>query len=61
MPKSKPLTADALAELGADRLAALLLDAAEHDATVARTLRIAVAARAAPIRPLRQSMPRSDG
>jgi hypothetical protein len=45
MRKSKPLTADALAELGADRLASLLLDAAEHDATVARRLRIAVAAR----------------
>ena len=28
MRKSKPLTADALTELGADRLAALLLDAA---------------------------------
>ena len=27
MRKSKPLTADALTELGADRLAALLLDA----------------------------------
>ena len=40
-----PLTADALAELRADRLAALLLDAVEHDATVARRLRIAVAAR----------------
>jgi uncharacterized membrane protein len=43
--KSKPLTADALAELVADRLASLLLDAAEHDAAVARRLRIAVAAR----------------
>jgi hypothetical protein len=53
--KSKPLTADALAELVADRLASLLLDAAEHDAAVARRLRIAVAA---PIRPLRRSIPK---
>src|SRR5271167_2547823 len=45
MRKSKPLTANALAELGGDRLAALLLDAAEHDAAVARPLGIAVAAR----------------
>jgi hypothetical protein len=45
MRKSKPLTANALAEPGADRLAAMLLYAAEHDAAVARTLRIAVAAR----------------
>jgi len=44
MRKSKPLTADVLAELGADRLAALLLEAAEHDAALARTLRIDVAA-----------------
>ena len=58
MRKSKPLTAEALAELGADRLAALLLDAAEHDAALARSLRIAVAARDGAIRPLRRSMPR---
>ena len=45
MRKSKSPTADALAELGADRLAGLLLDAAEDDAAVARTLRIAVAMR----------------
>jgi hypothetical protein len=45
MRKSKRLTAEALAELGADRLAAMLLDTAEHDAALARTLRIAVAAR----------------
>lgn len=45
MSKSKPLTAEALARLGAERLAALLLDAAEHDAALARTLRIAVASR----------------
>lgn len=45
MRKSKPLTAEALAEPGADRLSALLLDAAEHDAALARSLRIAVAAR----------------
>jgi len=32
MRKSKSPTADALAELGADRLAGLLLDAAEDDA-----------------------------
>jgi len=43
--KSKPLTSDALAERGADQLAVLLLDAAEHDAAMARRLRIAVAAR----------------
>ena len=43
MSKSKPLTAEALAQLGADRLATLLLDAAEHDTPLARTLRIAVA------------------
>ena len=43
MSKSKPLTAEALARLGAERLAALLLDAAEHDASLAGTLRIAVA------------------
>ena len=61
MRKSKPLTADALAELGAARLAALLLDSAEHDAAVARTLRIAVAARGGADRPPQRSMPRSDG
>ena len=56
MRKSKSPTADALAELGADRLAALLLDAAEHDAAVARRLRSR--REAALIRPLRQSMPK---
>ena len=45
MRKSKPLTAETLAELGADRLGALLLDADDHDAALARGLRIAVAAR----------------
>lgn len=45
MSKSKPLTAEALAPLGAERLAVLLLDAAEYDAALARTLRIAVASR----------------
>jgi len=45
MPKSKPLTAEALVQLGSERLAALLVDAAEHDAALARTLRIAVASR----------------
>ncbi len=45
MSKSKPLTAEALARLGADRLAGLLLETAEHDAALARTLRIAVASR----------------
>ena len=44
MRKSKPLTADTLAELGADRLASLLLDTAEDDAAVARTLQIAASA-----------------
>lgn len=43
MAKSKPLTTEALAELGSERLAALLLEAAEHDVALARTLRIAVA------------------
>jgi hypothetical protein len=43
MSKSKPLTPEALAQLGPERLAALLLDAAEHDAPLTRTLRIAVA------------------
>ena len=43
MRKSKPLSAEALAELEADRLAALLLDAAEHDAALARTLRVSMA------------------
>lgn len=45
MSKSKPLTAEALVQLGSERLAALLLDAAEQDAALARTLRIAVASR----------------
>ncbi len=43
MAKSKLLTVEALAQLGPERLAALLLDAAEHDAALARTLRIAIA------------------
>ena len=43
MPKSKLLTAEALAQLGSERLAALLLDAAARDAALARTLRIAIA------------------
>jgi hypothetical protein len=43
MAKSKLLTAEALAQLGSERLAALLLDAAAHDAALARTLRIAIA------------------
>jgi len=34
MRKSRPLTAEALAELGADRLAALLLEPAEQDAAL---------------------------
>jgi Family of unknown function (DUF6880) len=46
MAKSQPLTAEALVKLGPDRLAALLLDAAEHDAALARTLRVAVASQA---------------
>jgi len=45
MSKSKPLTTEALVQLGSERLAALLVDAAEHDAALARTLRIAVASR----------------
>jgi len=44
MRKSKPLTAETLAELGADRLGALLLDAGEHDAALARGLRSLAAA-----------------
>jgi hypothetical protein len=43
MSKSKPLTPEALAQLGPERLAALLLAAAEHDAPLTLTLRIAVA------------------
>ncbi len=45
-------------KLVADRLAALLLDAAEHDAALARSLRIEAAAHAGAIRPLRRLMPR---
>jgi hypothetical protein len=39
----KPGRASALAQLGSERLAALLLDAAKHDAASARTLRIEIA------------------
>jgi hypothetical protein len=46
MATSQPLTAEALVKLGPERLAALLLDAAEHDAALARTLRVAVASQA---------------
>jgi hypothetical protein len=45
MAKTKSLTIETLSQLGSERLAALLLDAAEHDAALARTLRIAVASR----------------
>jgi Family of unknown function (DUF6880) len=45
MSNAKLLTAEALAQLGSERLAALLLDAAEHDAAFARALRIAIASR----------------
>jgi hypothetical protein len=45
MAKTKPLTIEALSQLGPERLAALLLEAAEQDAPLARTLRIAVASR----------------
>jgi hypothetical protein len=45
MARSKPLTIEALAQLGPERLAVLLIDAAERDAPLARTLRIAVASR----------------
>ncbi len=39
------LTAEAVAGLGAERLAALLLEAAEHYTALLRSLRVAVASR----------------
>jgi Family of unknown function (DUF6880) len=45
MPKSKVLTTEALVQLGSERLAALLLDVAEDDPALTRTLRIAIASR----------------
>jgi hypothetical protein len=45
MPKAKTLTVEAVAGLGAERLAALLLEAAEHDPALLRSLRVAVASR----------------
>jgi len=45
MRKAKTLTVEAVAELGAKRLAALLLEAAEYDPALLRRLRIAVASR----------------
>ena len=45
MPKSRPLTAEDVSQLGAERLAQLLLDAAEGDPPLMRLLRIAVASR----------------
>ncbi len=45
MPKAKTLTVEAVAELGAERLAALLLAAAQHDPALLRSLRVAVASR----------------
>jgi len=48
MARTKTLTADALAGLGADRLAALLLELAEADRDVAKRLQLALAAAAGP-------------
>jgi hypothetical protein len=45
MPRAKTLTVEAVAGLGAERLAALLLEAAEHDLALMRSLRVAVASR----------------
>jgi hypothetical protein len=45
MPKAKTLTIEAVAGLGAERLAVLLLEAAEYDPALMRSLRIAVASR----------------
>jgi hypothetical protein len=45
MPKSRPLTVEDVSQLGAEQLAQLLLEAAEGDQPLMRTLRIAVASR----------------
>src|SRR5512134_328526 len=45
MPKAKTLTPAAVAALGAERLAALLLQAAEYDPALMRSVRFAVASR----------------
>jgi hypothetical protein len=45
MPRAKTLTVEAVAELGAERLAALLLAAAEHDPALLRSVRVAIASR----------------
>src|SRR5512147_630464 len=45
MPNAKTLTLAAVAALGAERLAALLLEAAEYDPAVMRSVRFAVASR----------------
>ena len=45
MPKAKTLTLAAVAALGAERLAALLLEAAEYDPALMRSVRFAVASR----------------
>ena len=45
MPKAKTLTVEAVAALGAERLAALLLEAAEHNPALMRSVRFAVASR----------------
>jgi hypothetical protein len=45
MPKAKTLNVEAVAGLGPERLATLLLAAAEHDPALLRSLRVAVASR----------------
>jgi hypothetical protein len=45
MPKSRTLTVEGISRLGGEQLAQILLDVAEDDPTLMRTLRIAVASR----------------
>jgi hypothetical protein len=45
MPKARTLTLAAVAALGAERLAALLLEAAAYDPALMRSVRFAVASR----------------
>lgn len=45
MPKSRPLTIEEVSQLGAEQLARMLLQAAEDDPALMRTVRIVVASR----------------
>jgi hypothetical protein len=45
MAKSRTLTVEEISQLGSEQLAQLLLDVAEDDPTLVRSLRIAVASR----------------